>query len=123
MLIIFFILIFRAPLGMAQDDGVPCNRNGSQVELNACANRDYQSADKEINEVYKNLLSQLSLNERVALRKDQRKWLKELELECQADAEEYSGGSYWSFAFYKCKAIQTEGRTRVLQNWKEWHIQ
>lgn len=108
---------------IAQDASEHCNRDGnaSQSEINACVNQDYQSADKEINDVYKNLLSQLSLNEQVILRKDQRKWLKELEPYCSDDAAEYTGGSYWAFAYYSCKTIQTEGRIQILQNWKEWH--
>jgi uncharacterized protein YecT (DUF1311 family) len=104
--------------GMASN-GYKCNETGSQQQMNACAELNFNAADKEINEVYKNLKASLTPAQQAALEQDERKWLKSLDAGCRKSAnDEAEGGSMWPMVFWQCKADTTNFRVEALRNWK-----
>ena len=52
-----------------------CNKPMSQWEMNDCADLEYKEADKELNDVYKQLMSKLDTTEKDKLKTEQRKWI------------------------------------------------
>lgn len=52
-----------------------CKKPMSQWEMNDCAELEYTEADKELNDVYKQLMSKLNANEKDKLKTEQRKWI------------------------------------------------
>ena len=47
----------------------------SQWEMNECASLEYKEVDKELNDVYKQLMSKLNASEKEKLKIEQRKWI------------------------------------------------
>ena len=52
-----------------------CKKPMSQWEMNECAYLEYKEVDKELNDVYKQLMSKLDTNEKEKLKIEQRKWI------------------------------------------------
>jgi uncharacterized protein YecT (DUF1311 family) len=95
-----------------------CNPAGNQQEMNACAVRDYQLADKELNKEYKKKIAGLSPADQDALRKEQRAWLKARDPKCKEAIKESLGGSIWTLEYHGCLTTATTDRTRVLRAWR-----
>lgn len=100
-----------------EEGRVRCNRSGSQPELNACAIRDYQRADKALNAEYKTRMAALPAQSQEALRKEQRAWLKERDQKCREEVEDSEGGSIWPLEFYGCLESATTERTKEISAW------
>jgi uncharacterized protein YecT (DUF1311 family) len=100
-------------------NGYKCNETGYQQEMNACAELNFNAADKELNEVYKTLKASLTPTEQPVLVQDERKWLKSLDAKCRKSAnDEAEGGSMWPLVFWQCKADTTKIRVEDLRHWK-----
>jgi uncharacterized protein YecT (DUF1311 family) len=95
-----------------------CNEDGTQIELTACAVRDFNTADAELNRVYKKLMDSLTTENQKRLRNEQRGWLKERDPKCkkETNAEAY-GGSIWPMLYERCREKLTKDRTQQLRNW------
>ena len=52
-----------------------CKKPMSQWEMNGCAYLEYKEVDKELNDVYKQLMSKLNASEKEKLKIEQRKWI------------------------------------------------
>lgn len=52
-----------------------CKKPMSQWEMNECASLEYKEVDKELNDVYKQLMSKLNASEKEKLKIEQRKWI------------------------------------------------
>ena len=52
-----------------------CKKPMSQWEMNECAYLEYKEVDKELNDVYKQLMSKLNASEKEKLKIEQRKWI------------------------------------------------
>jgi uncharacterized protein YecT (DUF1311 family) len=95
-----------------------CRPDGNQQEMNACAFRDHEVADRALNQTYKELMSQLPEGKQRDLRQQQRAWLKKRDSHCWAEAKPSEGGSIWAFEYYGCLRFTTERRTKELQSWR-----
>jgi uncharacterized protein YecT (DUF1311 family) len=90
--------------------------------MNACAIRDYKTADNALNEKYQDLLRKLSASKQKQLRLKQRAWLTRVDPECRAKANEYSeGGSMWPLEFYGCLHAETKSRIKWLEKLEPEH--
>lgn len=96
---------------------VPCSSDGIQPELNHCAYLDYQTADRKLNSRYKHVMASLPATARIALRSEQRKWIKTRDPKCEEDVKEFAGGSIYPMEFYGCLAEATKARTVEIQHW------
>lgn len=116
---IILILITVSFSALAVEDTAPqCKSDGNQLEMNACAIRDYKTSDSNLNVKYQEIMSQLSASEQKALRLKQRKWLKQRDPKCKLEAKESEGGSIWTVIFMGCLQTVTEQRTKELETWQ-----
>ena len=93
--------------------------NHSAATSDAGAELNFNAADKELNEVYKNLKASLDATKQAALVQDERKWLKGLDAGCRQSASDAAkGGSVSQMVFLQCKADTTKLRIEALRNWK-----
>jgi uncharacterized protein YecT (DUF1311 family) len=70
-------LLIAGP-ALAQDDtGIACNPEGTQIELNACAQQEYDDADATLNHTWRRLAEALADQPvaLAALRRSQRAWI------------------------------------------------
>lgn len=95
-----------------------CNPDGNQQQLNACAARDFRAADAALNIRYGEVMKTLSPQMRVALRTEQRAWLKGRDPGCKRASKANEGGSIWPLVFNSCLEKSTLKRTTELDRWK-----
>jgi len=87
----------------------------TQIELNSDAIEAFYKADKELNQVYKQLMVKLSEQEKSSLKDQQRKWIKMKESTCKKEADEYKGGSMAPMILFSCYEEKTKKRTTELR--------
>ena len=92
--ILLTTLLLSVSTSVASADAAPfeCKYDGNQQEMNACAIRNYQTADSVLKAKYEDLLRKLPMPKQQQLRHEQRAWLSKLDPECRAKANEYSEG-------------------------------
>jgi len=99
-------------------DPFDCNPNGNQQEINACAVRDFHTSDAKLNNRYREVMAALPTDKRMALRQEQREWIKHRDPGCKAQAKPNEGGSIWPLEFYGCLQKITDQRVTALNNWE-----
>ena len=99
-------------------DPFDCNPNGNQQEINACAVRDFRTSDAKLNNRYREVMAALPTDKRMALRQEQREWIKHRDPSCKAQAKPNEGGSIWPLEFYGCLQQITEQRVTALNSWE-----
>ena len=122
------LVLIVASAAMADDDGgVSCNPEGSQQEMNACSHDDYQKADRELNDAYRQALDfasgedsdlkdQPDLQGAVAtLKRAQRGWIDYRNGQCESYGFTARGGSMEPMLIDGCKADLTRKRTAELK--------
>ncbi len=117
-------LLLGAAAPVAAQD-VACDPGGSQLELNACADRAFKQADAELNAVYRQIVAKLA-GEPVALAKmkaAQRLWiqLRDADLEARYPVGEQENprflyGSMYPMLYSDAKAALTTARAAYLRN-------
>ena len=85
----------------------------TQMEMNADAYDAYMKADKELNLVYKQVMSVLNEQEKVNLKNAQKKWIARKESSCKKEASD--GGSMASMILHNCLEEKTIQRTKELR--------
>jgi uncharacterized protein YecT (DUF1311 family) len=113
----------------AQDANYNCADPQTQQEMNYCADKDFQKADKELNTVYKKAVaSQAAIDKEAAdssdqrtfgavkaLKKAQRGWIDYRDGQCEGEGFEVAGGSLQPMFVSGCKARLTQSRTKELR--------
>ena len=114
------LVLCGAGLAGAADDADPsaCRPDGNQQQLNACAVRDFRAADAALNIRYREVMAELPTAPRVALRKEQRDWLRRRDPACKTEARASEGGSIWPLVFHACLEKASRERTTELEAWK-----
>lgn len=113
-------LVLAHSAAWPDNDDHKCNPEGKQSQLNACAENDFNNADRELNRVYQELISKLTSQKQASLRQEQRTWLKERAPNCRKEANaEAEGGSMWPMIFNFCRASATKERVQVLHKWQK----
>lgn len=93
---------------------IQCNYSGNQQEMNACAVRDFKTADRSLNDKYKKIMLSLTPEKQQLLRRQQRAWLKQRDPKCKKEARLSEGGSIWPLEFFGCLDSITKQRTKAL---------
>jgi uncharacterized protein YecT (DUF1311 family) len=96
----------------------PCGEYGTQAEANACARREYQKVEAEMNAVYDRLMTELASyggKHQQKLRRAQTSWLQYRDANCESEASIYEGGSIRPAVYYSCLASVTRERARRLE--------
>lgn len=83
---------------------------GSQSEMNQCADQQYRQQDRRLNELYK------KLEKTPELIKAQRAWIAFRDAECDWQEAEYKDGSMYPMAYSYCLAGVTEERIKTFEN-------
>jgi uncharacterized protein YecT (DUF1311 family) len=94
-----------------------CNKYTVQMDLNACANTNAESADRALNALYKQVMeARQSQAEKDGLKQAERVWIKYRDKTCddEVGAQE-DGGSIWPMEMAICQQKQTDARIRALQ--------
>jgi uncharacterized protein YecT (DUF1311 family) len=111
--------------GAAAQTPVPCDKAMSTVELNACAEREYDAADAKLNVAFKRTLSFIkrsgsakpydAASWETALRTSQKAWLAYRDADCNGLVPmSWSGGTGTTSAVLGCRKTKTETRTQEL---------
>ena len=119
-------LLVTGPI-YAGDAGTPvdCNNATSTAELNFCADKELEAADKALNAVYEKVLAKITKSEgekpydakswQDKLRASQRAWVAFRDAECKDLVPmSWSGGTGTSGAVLGCMSGMTKVRTKDL---------
>jgi uncharacterized protein YecT (DUF1311 family) len=113
------LLLLSTPLSAWSSNDQDCDYAGTQTQMNACAKRDYEISDKELNRVYGQLMRNQTPPKKKTLQKEQRAWLKERDPKCRIEADnEAEGGSMWPMVFDSCRETSTKTRIKQLKQWQ-----
>ena len=109
------LLIAFAGCAFAADDSpFTCKPDGNQQEMNTCAQRDYRAADAALNIKDGEVMAKMPVEGQATLRKAQRAWLKQRDLQCKAKTRASEGGSIWALEYFSCLQASTDKRTKEL---------
>lgn len=107
---------------LAQDEQqiaekVNCANPQTTVEMNICAGQEYKAADHKLNQVYRQLQSKLSGNQKQRITLAQLAWIKFRDANCDYERGEFEGGTMANPTISSCLAGMTEKRTKELENY------
>ncbi|MGF6851219.1 lysozyme inhibitor LprI family protein [Paraburkholderia sp. CI3] len=91
-----------------------CAQAGDQANMNACADRSFKEADRELNKVYQALMGHMSEPAMANLLRAQRAWLAWRDAQCAFDTKNAQGGSAGFMAYSMCLTALTEAQTKHL---------
>lgn len=106
--LIFSILSILPAAANAAHDSEYCNQN--QMQGNECAIERADAADKELNRLYKEILSRQDDEQKKQLLEAQRAWVAYKEKECKWEADQYKGGSISPMMYSACLERLTNER-------------
>lgn len=116
------VLCLLAVPAVAQE--VDCSQAMAQQELNICAERDWQEADKGLNVAYAEVMAVMKAMDQnlpdylqgaeAALREAQRAWVSFRDANCEAAGFPMRGGSAEALLVYGCLRQMTLDRTEEL---------
>lgn len=119
-------LLFAPSLAFAQD----CNDPQTQNEMNACAQLEWEEADRKLNDAYKlarSAMRQLDsdlpsdmVGAEIALRDAQRAWITFRDAACEAEGFQFRGGSMEPLIVITCMSNLTQRRTGDLLGLTEY---
>ncbi len=98
-----------------QRQAQPCGEFSTQAEASACAHREYQAADAELNQVYRRLSAKLDAEALEHLKKAETAWIKYRDADCEYEDSFYAGGTMRPMITYFCMARVTKARTAELR--------
>jgi len=107
--------LFFVPLVQADD----CANATTQSEMNQCAAKDNKAADKELNDLYKQITARLKDDPEAKqlLVKAQRAWIVFRDAECNFSASGVEGGSVYPLIYSNCITAQTKARIEAFKTY------
>ncbi|CBG87844.1 lysozyme inhibitor LprI family protein [Citrobacter rodentium] len=91
-----------------------CANAATQADMNACAITQYQTADKKLNETFRNALERAAEPQRELLKKAQNAWIAVRDADCALIASGTEGGSAQVMIANQCLADKTDEREAFL---------
>ena len=92
------------------DDLDDCANPIAQQEMNRCAERDYEAADRELNTTYRQVIARQNAGGRVSLVAAERTWIANRDKTCKDEAAENEGGSIYPLVYNGCLTRLTKAR-------------
>jgi uncharacterized protein YecT (DUF1311 family) len=100
-----------------------CVNPMTQQLMNACAGRDYEIADAQLNAVWAPALTHAkSIGQGEVLLKVQRAWLAYRDDACEVHSSPFEGGSIRPVIEIGCLIVLTEARTEMLQEFYSYTL-
>jgi len=96
-----------------------CANAVTQGEMNQCAAQQYKAADKELNDLYKQITARLKDDPKAKqlLVKAQRAWIDFRDAECEFSASGVEGGSVYPLIHSDCITAQTKARVEAFKTY------
>ncbi|MEL6459025.1 MAG: lysozyme inhibitor LprI family protein [Cyanobacteria bacterium J06621_15] len=119
------ILGFVAAPNIARGDSfeiaqkVNCNSPQTTYEMKVCAGQSYEKADKNLNQVYRQLKPKLVRSQQNKLVNAQRAWIQFRDKSCKFEGDFAEGGTLQPVLEMNCLADVTEQRVKDLQRYLE----
>jgi uncharacterized protein YecT (DUF1311 family) len=106
---------------------IDCSEAATTVEMNYCAERDYERADEKLNAIYQEVVAGIRDSDgqppydpkswESELRNAQRSWIAFRDAECKGLVPmEWGGGTGTAVAVLSCMTELTEARTKAFQD-------
>jgi uncharacterized protein YecT (DUF1311 family) len=101
---------------MAAED---CSTFATQSEMNDCAGRNFEAADKQLNRVYREVVQRLADDSDGLgkLKAAERAWVAYRDAECSFIAMSVEGGSIYPTIWLGCRESMTADRTAALNGY------
>jgi uncharacterized protein YecT (DUF1311 family) len=112
---LMLLCIIKAHSQQASSRIIDCNSVTTQIEMNECAKKDFDKADKELNEIYKKTMSLLTPESRQSLISAQKKWIEYRDTSCKVYEKLYQGGSMMNMITLNSKTRLTNERIKELK--------
>ena len=96
-----------------------CKNPGNTLEIKICVGRDYEEADKKLNQVYRQLKPKLDASQQKRLVTAQRAWIKFRDTSCTFEGAFAEGGTLQPVLETGCLADVTEQRVKDLERYLE----
>ena len=115
-------LAARAAVGLlasnaaAEAADVSCKNPKTQPELSACAGKDAQAADADLNRIYGQLIAKYDEPNRNALVLAERAWIIYRDTECSYETALSVGGTIHPMMVALCLTAKAKARTRELND-------
>lgn len=93
-----------------------CGDLTTQYDMNQCALKEYQIADRELNRLYNAYRARLNDSQKREIRDIQRTWAKFRDLSCEFESSSVQGGSAYPFVFQSCLTLMTHERIVQLES-------
>ena len=114
--ILLAAMLFAPTTASAQDDEqIDCKNAMVQRDMNICADRDFQAADRALNNTYKAVMARLDGPSREKLRVEERGWIARRDKQCKAEAAPEGGGSIYPMVYSECLTKKTNARVKELR--------
>ncbi|MDP9108156.1 MAG: lysozyme inhibitor LprI family protein [Pseudomonadota bacterium] len=111
---------FAAPALAQGPKSVECQLDGTQLDMNQCANQRWMTADAEMNRLYTEQMAHLDAIHKKRLYASQHAWLGYRDLVCQYEAgRREESGSIWPATDALCRESLTKQRSQILQKYVE----
>lgn len=101
---------------LSQDD-TSCLNLSIQVQIQRCARLAYEKADRELNSVWKEVISQLSIDEKERLIDRQLAWIEYRDSTCDDETQVSRGASGYRIFLNNCLRRLTIERTEFLRGY------
>ena len=103
--------------GMSTAIAGNCNDQSTQSDLNVCADQDFKTADKALNEVYRAIVQRLSQDPegKTRLTAAQKAWIGFRDAECDFQSGNSIEGSIYPMLVLICRTGLTQKRTDELK--------
>ncbi len=92
-----------------------CSSAKTQADLNACASRQFQQLDEQLNKVYAAYRARLNQSQKQQLKEVQLAWVKFRDLGCTFESSGVAGGSAHPMVFHQCLSSKTQVRLGELK--------
>lgn len=109
----------EAPIAEKSEDVCSGIDQSNSFGMSECGSKKYEIADGELNRVYKQLMSSLGQDKKVAIKKEQIQWIKEKESKCSEAGKEFEGGTMEPIMIQDCQVKMTEERLAYLKSYAE----
>ena len=112
-----FFSIFGSVLPSSSQTQPNCGRASTTIESNRCERLAYESADRELNSVWRRVISQLNGNEKEDLIDRQLAWIEERDTTCDRETAISIRGSGYRGFLSACLRRVTMERTEILREY------